>query len=322
MNGNFKLLSILILLGIVFVPQNTINSSAQNVFAKDNKLENTVTTTSLKILIDASRDGGVWWAPQATTYNSTQSHQGKALVDYFKGENYSVTELSANDGQISYSKLSYYDVVLCIDYGYYSQSELAAYKEYVSNGGNVFLLADHHYNGNIFQSFGLNFSGINVGGTIIKNFTPSVITQGVTNLTYQAGSGLVSYPSNATLLAWLPSNAFIDLNDNGVKDQGESYGSPVMGMMSVGSGKLLFLGDTNGIEMIPHPFTENYLNYFGKSSILYNLTNLTSTISMISSNSSNKLLLTSNSGIITETTPSWTIAIIALTLVILGKKRI
>jgi hypothetical protein len=35
----------------------------------------------LRILIDASKDGGLWWFPQVHPFDAEQYHQGKAFAD-------------------------------------------------------------------------------------------------------------------------------------------------------------------------------------------------------------------------------------------------
>ena len=49
------------------------------------------------VLVDASRDGGVWWFPQppagTVTFDPNRDHQGKALADYLRSEGFQVTEL-------------------------------------------------------------------------------------------------------------------------------------------------------------------------------------------------------------------------------------
>src|SRR5688500_2334078 len=77
------------------------------------------TQTNNKILIDASRDGGVWWFPQSseTGFSSNADHQGKPLADYFRSQGYEVNELTrgtvitARGTVITDGMLSQYDKV-------------------------------------------------------------------------------------------------------------------------------------------------------------------------------------------------------------------
>src|SRR5262249_30671099 len=64
-----------------------------------NNLPNNSPVHALKnskaILVDASKDGGVWWWPQTPSngYSENRDHQGKPLADYLKKLGYEVDEL-------------------------------------------------------------------------------------------------------------------------------------------------------------------------------------------------------------------------------------
>src|SRR3954453_17646048 len=46
------------------------------------------------ILVDASKDGGTWWFPQAPPFFSDLAdHQGKAIADYLRSVGYQIDEL-------------------------------------------------------------------------------------------------------------------------------------------------------------------------------------------------------------------------------------
>ena len=123
------------------------------------------------ILIDASKDGGLWW--------SGDPHQGSALANYLRAQGMTVDELPQNT-MITCDDLSNYDLVIAVG----SQSEirtseeLAAYVGFAANGGRLILLEDHSSASNLAQSLGLNFSGSFT--STITNFTyPHPITEGV-----------------------------------------------------------------------------------------------------------------------------------------------
>jgi len=67
--------------------------------AKDSESNNTTSsifkfTTADKplILVDASHDGGVWWAG-SSGFDPTEPHQGKELADYIRSQDFQVDEL-------------------------------------------------------------------------------------------------------------------------------------------------------------------------------------------------------------------------------------
>src|SRR5512136_209974 len=47
----------------------------------------------MSILVDASRDGGVWWFPQEWPFDPESAHQGRALASYLRGKGFRVDEL-------------------------------------------------------------------------------------------------------------------------------------------------------------------------------------------------------------------------------------
>ena len=47
----------------------------------------------VRVLIDASKDGGLWWFPQAQAFNPKAYHQGKVFVDIIRAKGWQVTEL-------------------------------------------------------------------------------------------------------------------------------------------------------------------------------------------------------------------------------------
>jgi hypothetical protein len=199
----------------------------------------------VSILVDATKDGGVWWFPQAPPgpFDPAAPHQGKALADYLRSKGYSVTELGGSS-TITCEQLSQYHLIVTVDgCGNYSEAELEAYENYVSNGGRLIHLTDHKSVCNfdtVGTVFDLDYSGSLTG--IITTFTPHPITAGVTALSFIAGATATTYPAPATILGTLS-------------------GSPVMGIMPFGEGRLFFLGDTNGIEAVPQPFVDNLFGH-------------------------------------------------------------
>jgi hypothetical protein len=80
-----------------------------------------------RVLIDASKDGGVWWCPQHTTFDQKQKHQGKVVADFLRGQGWEVTELPRGE-VITFDKLRDTDVVVRVPAYYnYTPDELMAY---------------------------------------------------------------------------------------------------------------------------------------------------------------------------------------------------
>ena len=270
-----------------------------------------------KILVDASKSGGVWWAPQVEPFDPNSPHQGKSLADYFRSLGNNVTELPKNAPPINLTLLSHYDLVIAIaSYSHYSAVETAAYKKYVSNGGSLLLLTD--FLGvdrcNLSLAFELNFRGPSQGENVVDRFENHPITNGVSNLTYIVGSGLLDYPSEAHIIGWLSDDTFIDLNDNDIKDSNEPSGAPVLGFLDYGRGTIMFFGDVNCIEHVEQPFTDNYIEWLLSQSN-YSKTTTETTITTITETTTIQSITSSTSH---QITPGFTILnIVSLLLFII-----
>ena len=218
-----------------------------------------------RVLIDASRDGGLWWFPQAGPFDPNAAHQGQLLADYIQSSGYLVDELPRSSS-VTRAVLDGYDIVIrAVGFGAYTAEEISAYQQYVQAGGNLLLLADHSTNApadDLALSFGLEFGGTTRGGNQLTSYVAHPITDGVGPLHFNVGSGLLSYPSQAQILGTLSVGSYLDLNNNGVQDTSEPSAADVMGVMAYGAGQIVFCGDTNLWEVVPQPLMRNLLNWF------------------------------------------------------------
>jgi len=213
------------------------------------------------ILIDASRDGGVWWFPQARTFDPSMAHQGKAFADYLRSLGHKVDELP-RPHTITPKLLGNYALVIrAVGFGSYSNTEINAYTNYVQNGGRLLLLADHNASDALASSFGLQFEGRTRGENKLNNYVAHPITQGVGELSYGVGSALTSYPGAALIVGRLSDLSYLDLNNNDLQDPGESSRPDVLGLMDLGRGRIVFCGDTNMWQSVPQPLTDNVLEW-------------------------------------------------------------
>ncbi|HEY1112150.1 MAG TPA: hypothetical protein VGE66_01255 [Chitinophagaceae bacterium] len=207
---------------------------------------------SNKILVDASRDGGVWWYPQhpGTGFDAGAPHQGKALADYLRSLGFVVDELPRG-AEITGELLGQYDKVIRANaFNQYTPSELTAYNAFLDRPSALLLLQDHHKNttnDNLSERLGLPFSGAQSG--TITRFAPHDITRGVTSLYYVAGSVIPNPdPKKITVLGTLTASA-------------DSTASAAMGIVHHPSSRVFFLGDTNGLEQVPQPLTSNIVKW-------------------------------------------------------------
>ncbi len=225
----------------------------------------------MNILVDASRDGGAWWFPQGPAFDSNKPHQGKALADYMRALGYVVTELPRSTTiVITPDMLASYDIVIrANEYGAYSDSEIQAYHDFVSNGGGLLLLGDYvrpNEVDSLALSFGIRLQGTTRGENRVTVFESHPITSGVSSMRYGVGSGITESPESANLLGYVSVGTYLDLNGNGRKDAGEPTGVPVLGETTFGSGKIVFCGDTNMWNAVPQPLVDNTIRWLYESS--------------------------------------------------------
>ncbi len=219
-----------------------------------------------RILVDASRDGGVWWFPQAGPFVPADPHQGHALAAHLHSLGFTVTQLP-RPTTITPAVLAGHDIVIRVaGDGSYAPSELAAYHTYVADGGRLLLLAEFKASytpvDGLAAHFGLHFAGVARGQQMLSTFAPHPITAGVGPLAYDGGSGLISHPPSATIVGWLSATTYLDLNDDGVKEKREPKAPAALGVMSPGKGKIVFCGDANLWLLVPQPLIANTLHWF------------------------------------------------------------
>jgi hypothetical protein len=221
-----------------------------------------------KILIDASHDGGVWWYPQspATGFNPKEWHQGQPFANLLREKGFEVDELGRGAELTEEMFFGYYIVIRANGFQTYTDEELKVYSRLVYRGMNMVFFTDHKkYDpvdelGNLL---GLKFEGIANG--IVNNFTPHIITENISSIDYIAGSVLTNSDKNPDIeiLGWLGEDDYADLNFNGVKDDNEPSAPPVMGILHLPNSHIFFIGDINGLEVVPQPFIDNIIKWMG-----------------------------------------------------------
>ena len=206
--------------------------------------------TAGSILIDASRDGGVWWSPQAGPFDPAAPHQGKALADSLRAWGYVVTELGRGV-TITNELLGGFQIVVRAGYyaessAAYSSAELQAYRNSLARGASLLFETDHEPRADSLASIlGLGFTGSLAGRmSLIAN----PITAGTDTLYYAAGSYLTSVPAGATVL-------------------GTVSGQPVMGTLIYGNAPVFFIGDGNALEAVPRQLVINIFQWLATGTV-------------------------------------------------------
>jgi hypothetical protein len=209
---------------------------------------------SNSILVDASKDGGGWWYPQGpgTGYTASANHQGKALADYLKSKGYIVDELPR--GAIITKELlnKYTKVIRAAAFFSYTTQEIEAYQSFLSRPSSLFLTSDHlqnTVNDGLSAYLGLMFEGSQWGP--INSFQSHPVTMGVSSVNFIAGS---------VIRNWDPSKITV-LGSINIQSGGEGTMLGAMGIVNHPTSKIFFIGDINGIEQVPQPFTSNIVNW-------------------------------------------------------------
>jgi len=202
-----------------------------------------------QVLVDASRDGGIWWSPQVGPYDSSKPHRGSALVNYIKHLGYSVKELDGG-AVITKDLLHQYKYVIRAGGdGGYSPSELDAYRVFLKSSTSLLLLNGPQQNSpvdELSKFLGLQFEGSYTG--TITTFKGHPITAGVSSLDYKAGSVIFKIDSTvATSLAYFSNSSF--------------QNATAMGILNYPGCRIVFLGDVGALELVPQPLTDNLFRW-------------------------------------------------------------
>jgi len=226
----------------------------------------TAVPVSKRIVIDASHDGGVWWYPQSeqTGFSPNEYHQGKIFADLLREKGFKVDELGRGEELKEEHFMGYFIVIRVNGFQTYTTNELEVYTKLVKRGMNLVFFTDHKRfdpADELGDLLGLEFKGI-AGGKVSK-FISHVITENLTSLDYIAGSVLVNADQNPDIqiLGWLSENDYADLNFNGIRDESEPSAPPVMGILKFPKSKIFFIGDANGLQIMPQPFINNLITW-------------------------------------------------------------
>jgi hypothetical protein len=202
-------------------------------------------TQPVRLLVDASRDGGAWWFPQAGPFDPELIHQGKPLADYMRSKGWIVDELARGE-VISNALLAQYDIVMRTGaFGMaYSAQELAAYEQFLSRPTALVLAVDGNSPPDALAvQVGITFVGSGFNGTV-TDLAVHPITKNVSSFQFPFGQAVAPLPPGpGMIIGWLPGTI------------------PVMGVTQHGNARVFFVGDVNGLQLVQQPFTDNLLNW-------------------------------------------------------------
>ena len=228
--------------------------------------EATAVRLKKKILVDASHDGGVWWFPQSplTGFDQDLPHQGQVFANLLRAKGFEVDELGRNTELTAEMFFGYYIIIRANGFQVYTAKELEVYTNLIKRGMKLVFFTDHKKfdpADELGDHLGLKFAGVANGK--ISTLAPHVITEKITSIDYIAGSVLMdaSRNPNIQILGWLGKDDYADLNFNGIKDEDEPLAPPVMGILKYPKSKIFFIGDMNGLQVIPQPFIDNLIKW-------------------------------------------------------------
>lgn len=241
-----KLLTVSLLLVVALPPSfaATVTNGPEKQQKKSEK--------RLRVLVDASKDGGVWWFPQGPPdFDPQKHHQGKALAEAMRRKGWEVVELPRGK-TITLDLLTDFDVVIRPPAFFpYREDEAAAYRESVASGVRLLLMGgSSRGRDRVTETFGLRFNQDSQIGSIQK-WIPHPLTAnlGEDDLRWTV---IAEKPKDAVVLAWL--------------DQQEPTNQPVLGYYPYGQGQVVFVGLPLIFLPSAHPLLRNILNYLSNSS--------------------------------------------------------
>ena len=206
---------------------------------------------SLRVLVDASKDGGLWWFPQGdgNTFDPKRDHQGKPLADFMREQGWEVVELARGE-VITAEKLRDVDLIVRpAIYSDYTPEEISAYRSSVMGGARLLLMSGSGDKPDSLASiFGLHFDSRSRFGAV-RQWIPHPLTANIARKDLPWAS-LTEAPQNAVLLAWLNS--------------GDAEPHPVLGYLPYGNGYVMFVGQA---FIFPHPVCTNLIIALGRYSL-------------------------------------------------------
>lgn len=206
------------------------------------------TSTPRKIVVDASKDGGTWWAPQKEgALDPKGEHQGKRLAEYLRSRGWEVEEIGRGE-DISERLKGAVIVIRANCASDYKESEVRAYRDFVTGGGSVLLLRgfvreDAANADKVAKEFGITFSKT-VKAATIKRWGKLPLTEGLDLLKYNVGSVVTESPKGTFPLAYLDDDQLVG------------------GLVKQGKGKVLFLSTIFALLPVPRAFIDRILNEF------------------------------------------------------------
>lgn len=159
--------------------------------------------------------------------------------------------------------------VVLIPYSEFTEVELGAVYRFVLDGGRLILADDYGHGNQVLEPMEIDarFSGqvlidpliyhSNQYFPIISHFVTDPLTADTDNLVLNHATGLINVP-DGDIIASSSSFSFLDLNDNGERDDNEPAESlPVISRHKLGDGEVILLSDPSLFINSMEPLQDN-----------------------------------------------------------------
>ncbi len=267
---NIGRLLIIILLSIPLILTFSCSKNLEDIEAQNVDPCTGIDTKSAvenSILVDASRDGGVWWFPQSieTGFSQEEEHQGQLFADYLRTQGYQVDELPRGTKITADLLCKYNKVIRAGKHGQYTADELNVYESFLNRGSSLILISEFvHQNSRDMLAERLGIRFIGMAKAIVSEFAQHPLTQDIKPFYYNAGSVILDKDINENIevLGWIPGDTEIKYLYSNVKEQADKQNNyAVMGILHHPKSKIFFIGDINGLECMPQPLIDNLLHW-------------------------------------------------------------
>ena len=183
----------------------------------------------------------------------------QAFMQYntlWNGLRHSLNALNANtvDTSNGFPQIDSNNVLVCIPYLQYSDSELEQLKDFVNSGGTLMVMDDFGFGNDIltYLGIGCRFSGAplldplycykNQSFPEIMDFSTAV-SRNVKEVVLNHATALLNI-DNSLVIARSSASSYLDRNGNGSWDEGELQGPlPVAAKMRQGNGTIILVSD-------------------------------------------------------------------------------
>ena len=212
--------------------------------SKDSLVGQDLPNKQKRILIDASKDGGLWWFPLGSPFDAQQFHQGQAFANSLRQDGAEVVELPRG-ATITAERLARFDLIIRVPaYFAYSPAETVAYRDSVAAGSRLLIIGGSTKNSDrVAQVFGLDFEK-RTRFSSVKRWLQHPFTANIEKGGEQIWSRVVTAPKEAVVLGWLNT----------------ANETPVLGYLPYGKGYVVFVGQALPSERSDNSFVTGLAN--------------------------------------------------------------